>query len=126
LKPQAQLLQTALEDITAMTVALTGYLMSAAQHPTDIYKVGLGSVRYLLAVGDLLIGWRLVVQAGVAHATLADGPAGNDAEKDTAFYQGKIATAAFFAKNMLPRLTALRGVIESLDNEVMRVPEEAF
>ena len=71
LKPQAQLLQTALDDVTAMTGALTGYLMSAAQHPTDIYKVGLGSVRYLLAVGDLLIGWRLLVQAGIAQAALA-------------------------------------------------------
>ena len=49
--------------------------MSAAQHPTEIYKVGLGSVRYLLAVGDLLIGWRLLVQAGIAHAALANGPA---------------------------------------------------
>ena len=55
----------------AITAALTGYLMSAAKQPTEIYKVGLGSVRYLLAVGDLLIGWRLLVQAAVAHAALA-------------------------------------------------------
>ncbi|HZC51235.1 MAG TPA: acyl-CoA dehydrogenase, partial [Mycobacterium sp.] len=68
LKPLAELLQTALDDATAMTGALTGYLMSATQQPTEIYKVGLGSVRYLLAVGDLLIGWRLLVQAGIAHA----------------------------------------------------------
>jgi alkylation response protein AidB-like acyl-CoA dehydrogenase len=122
LKPQAQLLQTALEDVTAMTGTLTGYLMSAAQQPTDIYKVGLGSVRYLLAVGDLLIGWRLLVQAGIARAALAQAPA----TKDEAFYKGKIATAAFFAKNMLPRLTPLRGIIESLDDEIMRVPEDAF
>ncbi|OBB65450.1 acyl-CoA dehydrogenase [Mycobacterium sp. 852014-50255_SCH5639931] len=121
LKPQAQLLQTALDEVMAMTGALTGYLMSAAQHAGEIYKVGLGSVRYLLAVGDLLIGWRLLVQAGVAHAALADA-AGTDA----AFYRGKVATAAFFAKNMLPKLTALRKVIESIDGEIMRVPEQAF
>ncbi|MGZ4586175.1 MAG: acyl-CoA dehydrogenase [Mycobacterium sp.] len=121
LKPQAQLLQTALDEVTAMTGALTGYLMSAAQHPADIYKVGLGSVRYLLAVGDLLIGWRLLVQAGIAHAALA-GAAGNDA----AFYQGKVATAGFFAKNVLPKLTSLRHVIESIDGEIMRVSEQAF
>ncbi|MBV8349123.1 MAG: acyl-CoA dehydrogenase C-terminal domain-containing protein, partial [Mycolicibacterium sp.] len=41
-------------------------------------------------------------------------------------YQGKIATAAFFAKNMLPNLTALRGIVESLDDDVMRLPEAAF
>lgn len=58
---------------------------------------------------------------GVAHAALADA-AGNDA----AFYRGKVATAAFFAKNMLPKLTSLRKVIESIDDEVMRVSEQAF
>jgi alkylation response protein AidB-like acyl-CoA dehydrogenase len=122
LKPIAQLVQTAYDDVTAMTGALTGYLMSAAQKPTDIYKVGLGSVRFLLAVGDLLIGWRLLVQAGVAHRALTDGAAGHDEP----FLQGKVATAAFFAKNMLPKLTALRGVIEAIDDEIMKVPEAAF
>jgi alkylation response protein AidB-like acyl-CoA dehydrogenase len=122
LKPQAELLQTALDDTTAMSGALTGYLMSATQHPTDIYKVGLGSVPYLLAVGDLLIGWRLLEQAGIAHAALANAPS----KSDEAFYQGKIVTAAFFAKNMLPKLTAQRKVIESIDGEIMRLSEDAF
>ena len=122
LKPQAQLVQTALEDVTAMTGALTGYLMSAAQHPTEIYKVGLASVRYLLAVGDLLIGWRLLVQAGIAHAALAN----SRSQSDESFYQGKIAVAAFFAKNMLPRLSSLRVIIESIDDEIMRLSEAAF
>ncbi len=122
LKPQAELLQTALEDVTAMTGALTGYLMSATQHPTQIYKVGLGSVRYLLAVADLLIGWRLLVQAAIARAALDKAPS----KGDEAFYRGKIATAKFFAKNMLPKLTAQRRVIESIDDEIMRVSEDAF
>jgi alkylation response protein AidB-like acyl-CoA dehydrogenase len=122
LKPQAQLLQTAFDDVTAMTGALTGFLMSATQNPTDIYKVGLASVRYLLAVGDLLIGWRLLVQAAVAHAALADAPP----EADELFYRGKIAAAAFFAKNMLPKLTSQRVVIESMDDDIMRVSEDAF
>jgi alkylation response protein AidB-like acyl-CoA dehydrogenase len=123
LKPEAELLQTALDDVTAMTGALTGYLMSATQHPTEIYKVGLGSVRYLLAVGDLVIGWRLLAQAAVARAALQDDASKDD---DTAFYRGKIATATFFAKNMLPKLTAQRGVIESLDDDIMRISEDAF
>ena len=103
-----------------MTGALTAFLMSATQQPTEIYKVGLGSVRYLLAVGDLLIGWRLLVQAGVAHSALAAGA------PDKSFYEGKVATAAFSAKNMLPRLTAQRRVIESMDDDIMRVSEDAF
>ncbi len=122
LKPQAELVQTALDDLTAMTGALTGYLMSATQQPTEIYKVGLGSVRYLLAVGDLLIGWRLLVQAGIAHAALADAPSSSNQK----FYEGKIATATFFANNMLPKLTGQRRVIESIDDDIMRVSEDAF
>ena len=44
--------------------------------------------------------------------------------------RGKVATAAFFAKNMLANLTAVRGIIESLDDrchtDVMQLPEKAF
>jgi len=120
LSKQAELLATALEDVQAMTATLTGYLMSASEDPTQIYKVGLGSVRFLLAVGDLIIGWRLLVQANVSHAALAASGT------DDAFYRGKIATAAFFAANMLPSITGVRGVIESLDDEIMRLPEAAF
>ena len=120
LSKQAELLATALADVQAMTAILTGYLMSASEDPTQIYKVGLGSVRFLLAVGDLLIGWRLLVQANVSHAALAAS------ESDDAFYRGKIATAAFFAANMLPTITGVRAVIESLDDEIMHLPEAVF
>jgi alkylation response protein AidB-like acyl-CoA dehydrogenase len=121
LRQHADLLQTALDDVRSMTATLTGYLMAAAEHPTEIYKVGLASVRFLLAVGDLLIGWRLLAQADVAQAALAAEPT-----KDEAFYQGKIATARFFAKNMLPTLTALRGVIAAIDDDIMGLSEAAF
>jgi alkylation response protein AidB-like acyl-CoA dehydrogenase len=122
LREYADLLHTALGDVQAMTATLSGYLMSAAGNPTEIYKVGLASVRFLLAVGDLLIGWRLLAQADVAHAALHGSPS----ESDVAFYRGKIATAAFFAKNMLPHLTAVRGIIEAVDDDIMRLPESAF
>jgi alkylation response protein AidB-like acyl-CoA dehydrogenase len=121
LRPSAELLRTALDEVRVMTATLTGYLMAAAENPTEIYKVGLASVRFLLAVGDLLIGWRLLAQADVAQAALASA-----STNDAAFYQGKIATAQFFAKNMLPNLTALRGVIEAIDDDIMRLPEAAF
>jgi alkylation response protein AidB-like acyl-CoA dehydrogenase len=121
LRPNAELLGTALDDVRTMTASLTGYLLAAAENPTEIYKVGLASVRFLLAVGDLLIGWRLLVQAHIAQAALATAPT-----KDEAFYQGKIATARFFAQNMLPNLTALRGIIDTIDDGIMQLPEAAF
>jgi alkylation response protein AidB-like acyl-CoA dehydrogenase len=121
LRQPAELLRTALDDVTAMTATLSGYLMAAAEQPTEIYKVGLASVRFLLAVGDLLIGWRLLAQADVAQAALAAASA-----NDEAFYQGKIATAQFFAKNMLPHVTALRAIIDEIDVGIMDLPEAAF
>jgi alkylation response protein AidB-like acyl-CoA dehydrogenase len=122
LQPQADQVRAAQEDVQAMTATLTGYLMAASEESTQIYKVGLASVRFLLAVGDLLIGWRLLEQANVAHAALSANPS----KSDEPFYRGKIATAAFFAANMLPKLHGLRGIIENLDDEIMHLPEAAF
>ena len=45
---------------------------------------------------------------------------------DKSFYEGKIAAASFFAKNMLPLLTSTRQIIENLDNDVMELDEAAF
>ncbi|MEU1547116.1 acyl-CoA dehydrogenase [Nocardia sp. NPDC005745] len=119
---ERDLLRTAAEDVQAMAASLTGFLMAAQQKPTELYKVGLGSVRFLLAVGDLLIGWRLLVQAEIAATALAtDAP-----EKDRAFYTGKVAVASFFAKNVLPNLAAVRGIIAALDDEIMNLDEAAF
>jgi alkylation response protein AidB-like acyl-CoA dehydrogenase len=122
LKTERALLATALTDAQAMAAALTGYLMAAQDDRTSLYKVGLGSVRFLMSVGDLLIGWLLLRQAVVATAALDGGPT----DDDEAFYQGKIAVASFFTKNFLPLLTSTRGIIEAIDNEPMELPEAAF
>jgi len=120
-KPETDRLATALADVQAMAAALTGYLMAAQGNPEQLYKVGLGSVRFLLAVGDLMIGWRLIHAAGIAQAAL-DGAT----ERDHAFYTGKVAVAKFFAKNMLPLLSSVREVIETLDTDVMELDTSAF
>ncbi|GJF09760.1 acyl-CoA dehydrogenase [Mycolicibacterium cyprinidarum] len=122
LKPEARLLSTALEDVQAMLTAVTGYLMGASEHPNEIYKIGLVSVRLLLAVGDLLIGWRLLDQAVVAQAALET----ESVDGDSSFYQGKVATAAFFAANMLPPITAVRSIVEAVNTDLMELPETAF
>ncbi|MGW5519623.1 acyl-CoA dehydrogenase [Nocardia africana] len=122
LKAEKTLLGAALADVQAMATALTGYLVAAAQTPEEIYKVGLGSVRFLHAVGDLVIGWRLLAQAQVAQAALAGQPS----EKDRLFYTGKVGVASWFAKNQLPLLTGVRAVVENLDTDIMALEEGAF
>ena len=122
LKAERELLATALADVQGMAATLTGYLMSAQEDAANIYKVGLGSVRFLMSVGDLVLGWLLLEQSAVAIAALDKGATGDD----RSFYDGKIATASFFAKNFLPLLTSTRLVIDTIDNEVMELDEASF
>lgn len=122
LKAERALLATALEDVRGMAATMTANLMAAQQEITQVYKVGTASVRFLMSVGDLLIGWLLQRQAAVAIEALDAGATG--AEKS--FYEGKIAVASFFAKNMLPQLTSTRAILENVDNDIMELDEAAF
>jgi alkylation response protein AidB-like acyl-CoA dehydrogenase len=116
------LLATALADLQAMTAVMTGFLLSSQENARELYRLGLESVRFLLAVGDLLIGWLLLQQAEIALTALG----GDVSDRDRHFYTGKVAVAKFFAKNVLPRLTAERKIVEGVDLAVMDVREEAF
>ena len=116
---EREMLGSALEDVQGIIGALGGFAMKAQEDSTELYKVGQNTTRLLLCLGDLVIGWLLLRQAAVAVEALAGGPS----DKDRAFYEGKIASASFFAKNMLPLLTSVRGVVESIDNEAMELDE---
>jgi alkylation response protein AidB-like acyl-CoA dehydrogenase len=119
LKAERALLQAALSDVQAMTGMLTTYLLAAEHNPTELYKIGLVSVAFLHAVGDTLIGWRLLVQADIAAAALEAGA-------DDAFYRGKLAAASFFAKTILPAISATRAVVENIDTDLMHLADDAF
>jgi alkylation response protein AidB-like acyl-CoA dehydrogenase len=118
LKEERLALGKALTEAQSMLGTMTGWLGEAANDPRAVYKVGLASRRFLLAVGDLIVGWLLQRQAEVALRKLAEGP-------DT-FYAGKVAAARFFAREVLPRLGADRRIVEGTTLDLMDLPEEAF
>ena len=122
LKEERALLATALADLQAMLASMIGFFTAAQQDPRMIYKVGQQAVRLLMSTGDVLIGWLLLRQAEVALSALA----GPTSPRDQAFYQGKLAVAGFFARNVLPELGARRAIVEATDNSLMDVPEAAF
>ncbi|HEV2889403.1 MAG TPA: acyl-CoA dehydrogenase [Frankiaceae bacterium] len=117
------LLATALEDFQAMVGTIVGYLMSAQEERRNVYKVGLNTTRFLMSLGDLVIGWLLLRQAEVALRRLGEGGL---SAGDTAFYEGKVAAARFFAQSVLPELSARRRVLETTDLSLMDLPAEAF
>jgi hypothetical protein len=127
LKVERELLGKGLEDVQGMLGSIFGFLMSA--NPKDensdvrnVYKVGLNTTRLLMAVGDVVVSWLLLRQAEVALEALA----GDVSESDKAFYEGKVASAQFFARQILPKLAAERAIAESTDNAIMDLPLESF
>jgi hypothetical protein len=102
---------------------MNGFLGGSFEQAPEIYRVGLNTTRLLLALGDLVIGWLLGRQAEVALTKLDQGSL---SASDTAFYQGKVAAAGFFAATVLPRLSAEREIAEATSLDPMEIAEEAF
>ncbi|OLT38737.1 butyryl-CoA dehydrogenase [Saccharomonospora sp. CUA-673] len=121
LKKERELLKQALDDTQGILGSMIGNLTSAQEDVKNVYKVGQHSVRLLMSAGDLIVGWKLLEQAEIALGKL-DGASA----KDKSFYEGKIAVASFFAKQVLPELTARRAIAEAADNDLMEVDEAAF
>jgi hypothetical protein len=116
------LLATAVVDVQDMVSAMTTFLVNSQHHPEELYRLGLQSVPFLLAVGDLLLGWLLLLQAEVALTALG----GDVSRRDRDFYTGKVATAKFFAKAVLPRLTSQSAILQGVDLTAMELSEDAF
>ena len=110
LDTERELLGKGLEDVQGILGYMVGELMKSDPRQdggelTNLYKVGQNTSRLLLSAGDLVIGWLLLRQAAVAAKALeGEGVSA----KDRDFYEGKIAAASFFARNVLPKIAAER------------------
>jgi alkylation response protein AidB-like acyl-CoA dehydrogenase len=127
LKVERELLAKGLEDAQAIIAATFTDLMSA--NPADengdinnIYKVGLNTTRLVYVLGDLTVAWLLLRGAEVALEKLG----GEVSAADKSFYEGKVAAASFFARNVLPLLAGERAIAENIDNSIMELDEAAF
>ena len=108
-------LLAAVTDVQAITMTMMGKLGQS------VYHVGLQGNRILAALAELVIGWRLAVNAKVALGKL--GSATGD---DLPFYQGKLAASRFYAKEVLPGLSHTRKMIEQGDLELMELADDIW
>jgi hypothetical protein len=127
LKVERELLAKGLEDGQAIVGTLINQLMSADPNAEggdlrNIYKVGLNTSRLLMVLGDIVCSWLLLRQAEVALDKLG----GDVSAKDRAFYEGKVAAAQFFARTVLPKVTAERAIADATDLSLMDLPDESF
>jgi hypothetical protein len=125
---ERELLATALDEVQGMIGWMIGTLMTSDPRAEggdlkNIYKVGLNTTRLLMVCGDLVIGWLLLRGAEVALAAQAKGglPA-----SETSFYSGKVAAARFFARQVLPKISAEREIAEATDLDLMDLDQDAF
>jgi hypothetical protein len=115
-------LAEALEAFQGIVGTMVGFLTSSQDDPRNIYKVGLNTTRFLMSLGDLVLGWLLLRQAEVSLDALAAGATG----RDKAFYEGKVASARFFCASVLPELATRRAMAEATDLSLMELDEAAF
>ncbi|MBB2748494.1 UNVERIFIED_ORG: hypothetical protein FHR35_008387 [Microbispora rosea subsp. rosea] len=120
LKVERGLLDEAADEVKAMADTMAGWAIASMETPQEVYKVGLNTTRFLMALGDLVLGWLLLRQAEIALNALSAS------EEDKAFYTGKIAAASFFAQTVLPRVAAERRVLAATSQDLMELPEESF
>ncbi|MCW2547718.1 MAG: acyl-CoA dehydrogenase domain protein, partial [Mycobacterium sp.] len=104
LSAERELLGQAMDDLEGIVTTMVSTLMTTADERRNVYKVGLNTTRLLMASGDITVAWLLLRQAEVAEAALAGSPSA----RDKAFYEGKVAAAKWFARNVLPRLAGER------------------
>ena len=118
---ERHLLGKALEDVQAHIGVLVGHAMASTEEPTEIYKTGLHTNALLESLSEVVISWLLLRHAEVAHAALETAD-----DRDRAFYEGKIASARFFARTNLPLARTRREAAEAEDGALMAMDDAAF
>lgn len=97
-------------------------------------------IPFVHLMGDICVGWMIFWQAGIATKRLASifkenridprNAAGRNEflsrNKEAAFYDGKLHSARFFIKNVLPQVDGLAAAIRSEDFSIMAIHEESF
>ena len=115
LADERKALSVALEDVQAIFGALMGKIQES------IYHGGLQANRVLFALSEIVIAWLLI-----EHAALAVESETEAKGTEKAYYEGKVASARFFCKNVLPYVSATRKVVEASTLDLMELDEAAF
>jgi len=114
-------------------VLLTHAMASLEESKRDqIHLAGLQSTAFLFSLAEVVIAWLLLRHAEVAQASLDaldDGASvrpGRTREDEVAFYTGRVASARWFVRNILPKVTLRRDIAQQEDGALMAVPVAAF
>jgi alkylation response protein AidB-like acyl-CoA dehydrogenase len=108
------LLEEALGNVEGMLMAMAGFMGQS------IYLIGLNANRVLMSLSEIVIAGLLFEHAVIAQEKL---PA---ATADKAFYAGKVASAKFFIRNVLPEIAARKRILEASNLDLMTLDDAVF
>jgi alkylation response protein AidB-like acyl-CoA dehydrogenase len=112
------LLAAGQEALMSSAMTLLGWSQSE-----NLGLIGLNANRVLTMMSQVAVGWMLLEAAAVAQKALAGGVS-SDEEK--AFYSGKIQSALWFARNVLPGVEAQARSLALDDDSALKVPDLAL
>lgn len=83
----------------------------------------LGLTRLLMTMGDLIVGWLLLRAADAAQARQSDPSLLQTADADLA---GSVAAGRWFARQVLPHVSAELASARLLDDEPLVLPDTSL
>ncbi len=108
----------------AQEAVLTGAMTLLGWSQSDkLHLVPLSANRFLEMMSQLAVGW-LLLDAGVIAAGKQKDVAAS--HPDHAFFEGKKASAKWFARNVLPKIEASAKMMGLEDDSAMEIPDAAF
>jgi alkylation response protein AidB-like acyl-CoA dehydrogenase len=117
LGPLVKELAGAHEAVAGTAMRLLSWFQSG-----KMLMVPLFANRVLEMMSELCCGWLLLDGARIAHDKLATLGTGEEHAAERDFYKGKIQTATFFAKNILPHAKLTAEVLGREDTSPMDMP----
>lgn len=109
------LLNDALQSIVGSAMALQGWSVGG-----KLPLVPLNANRFLEAMSEVVVGWLLLEGAVIAQARL------DEETREKSFYAGKRAAAQWFARNVLPTVSAKAQLMQLEDQSPLEIDEDAF
>jgi hypothetical protein len=117
-KKEFRVLAEAFHDYQSILVLLQSDLKDGKATLLPLY-----STRIMNATSMIYCGMLILEQALLASRKLKEL---GEAHFDTAYYQGKIASARFYIMNEVPQIFTIKRAFELADTSAIDMPEEAL
>jgi alkylation response protein AidB-like acyl-CoA dehydrogenase len=89
----------------------------------NVALVPLHANRFLEMMAETAVAWMLLEGAAIALAKKKDAPPGH---QDAAFYEGKVAAALYYARNVLPLVEHSAKLMAEEDRSPLDISDRAF